>query len=82
MSGCGEIRWEAPTKLAIVGVFVPWELSNTTNQGFLLPSTHPESQLLNAYQHTTDSPLSGLEWFPLGGGFTAEAKAWVPFCPC
>lgn len=80
MSGCGEIRWQAPTKLAIVGVFVP--IIKHCKSGFLLPSTHPESQLLNAYQHTTGSPLSGMEWFPLGGGFTAEAKARVPFCPC
>lgn len=74
------VQGEAPTKLAIVRVFAPWKLSNITNQGFLLHSTHPESQLLNAYS-TTGSPLSGFEWFPLGGGFMAETKAWVPFCP-
>lgn len=39
-------------KLVIVGVSIPWEVANKTNQGCFL---NPESWLLNIYQHSTTS---------------------------
>lgn len=55
-------RWQR--ELAVMGMFTPWKLANTLNQGSSLsffPSFFPsflpflsESQLLNIYIHTTE----------------------------